>query len=218
MGTYSRGTKVSGSLTSTGWLKVGTSRYMAPTVLSTTAPTVTRYVTVKSANVRQSPASTATVVGVKSYATKLSGTKTSTGWLKIGDSRFVSPYVLSTSSPTQDSGTLSGSAIIAESQKYVGIMYVYGGNTPSGFDCSGFTQYVFGRLGVSLPRSAAAQQDYATRVTSPRVGDLVFWGNPAYHVGIYAGDGYIYDSGKPGLPVQKRKMFSGVSTYGRVTG
>jgi len=93
-------------------------------------------------------------------------------------------------------------------------MYVYGGADPSGFDCSGFTQYVFARAGVSLPRVVSSQRAVARPVTTPRVGDLVFWGNR--HVAIYAGNGYIYDSGRAGLPVQKRRMFSGVTGYGRV--
>lgn len=95
-------------------------------------------------------------------------------------------------------------------------MYVFGGTTPAGFDCSGYTSYVYAQNGISLPRTAAAQQSMATPVSNPVPGDLVFWGYPAYHVGIYAGDGMIYDSGRAGIPTQKRNMFSGVSGYGRV--
>ncbi|HLS46007.1 MAG TPA: NlpC/P60 family protein, partial [Ornithinicoccus sp.] len=61
-----------------------------------------------------------------------------------------------------------------------------------------------------------AQQSYATPVSNPQPGDLVFYGYPAYHVGIYAGNGMMYDSGRPGLPTQLRPVFSGVSGYGRV--
>lgn len=93
-------------------------------------------------------------------------------------------------------------------------MYVYGGAGPSGFDCSGFVQYVYGRMGIALPRVVSAQRAVATPTSAPRVGDLVFWGTR--HVAIYAGNGYIYDSGRPGLPVQKRRMFSGVTGYARV--
>jgi cell wall-associated NlpC family hydrolase len=126
--------------------------------------------------------------------------------------RYVSGYVLTSSAPA--SGSLSGTAIINEAKKYVGIMYRAGGSTPAGFDCSGYTQYVFGQLGEDLPRTVSGQRTATTRVSSPRVGDLVFWGTG--HLAIYAGNGYIYDSGKPGLPVQKRKMFSGVTGYARV--
>lgn len=106
--------------------------------------------------------------------------------------------------------------ILGIAAAYTGIYYVYGGNTPAGFDCSGYTQYVFAQAGISLPRTAAAQQAYATPVSNPQPGDLVFFGYPAYHVGIYAGNGMMYDSGKPGIPSQLRAVFSGVSGYGRV--
>jgi peptidoglycan DL-endopeptidase CwlO len=114
------------------------------------------------------------------------------------------------------SRSTSSSGVVGIAASYTGIMYRYGGSTPAGFDCSGFTQFVFGKAGISLPRTAEAQRRATTRVSSPRVGDLVFWGAPAYHVGIYAGNGMIYDSGRAGLPTQKRKMFSGYKTFGRV--
>lgn len=106
--------------------------------------------------------------------------------------------------------------VLSTAAAYTGIYYVYGGSTPAGFDCSGYTQFVFAQHGISLPRSAAAQQSYATPVSNPQPGDLVFFGYPAYHVGIYAGNGMMYDSGRPGIPTQLRAIFSGVSGYGRV--
>ncbi|MGO0576594.1 C40 family peptidase [Ornithinimicrobium panacihumi] len=106
--------------------------------------------------------------------------------------------------------------VLATAAAYTGIYYVYGGSTPAGFDCSGYTQFVFAQHGISLPRTAAAQQSYATPVSNPQPGDLVFFGYPAYHVGIYAGNGMMYDSGRPGIPTQLRAIFSGVSGYGRV--
>jgi len=217
VGSYAKGTKVTGGWTSNGWLQIGSNRYIAGSVLVSSPPTSTQTVTRfarTTVNVRSGPSTSYSIVGSHSEGTELTGTLTSTGWLKTDTSRYVAGSVLTTTEPSDG---VSGSAILAEAQKYVGIMYSYGGSSPStGFDCSGYTQYVFGRLGISLPRSASAQQSMAARVSSPQPGDLVFWGSPAYHVGIYAGNGYIYDSGKPGLPVQKRKMFSGVSGYGRV--
>ena len=174
--------------------------------------TVTRYVRSSGANVRSGPGTGYRIVDYYAPGTRLTGVLTSNGWLKLASGRYVSGAVLTTSAPS--SGSLSGTAIINEAKKYVGIMYRYGGNTPAGFDCSGYTQYVFGQLGETLPRTVSGQRTATTRVSSPRVGDLVFWGTG--HVAIYAGNGYIYDSGKPGLPVQKRKMFSGVTGYGRV--
>ncbi|HKJ10776.1 MAG TPA: C40 family peptidase [Ornithinimicrobium sp.] len=97
-----------------------------------------------------------------------------------------------------------------------GIMYRYGGTTPAGFDCSGYTAYVFAQVGKSLPRTAEGQRQVTTPVSNPQPGDLVFFGAPAHHVGIYAGNGMMYDSGRAGLPTQLRPVFSGVSGYGRV--
>ncbi|MDQ6714737.1 MAG: C40 family peptidase, partial [Actinomycetota bacterium] len=73
-----------------------------------------------------------------------------------------------------------------------------GGTTPSGFDCSGYTSYVFREAGISLPRTAEAQRQAATPVSNPQPGDLIFFGYPAYHVGIYAGPGKLYDSPRTG--------------------
>lgn len=109
----------------------------------------------------------------------------------------------------------SHSGILAIAARYAGIRYVYGGSTPSGFDCSGYTSYVFRQAGISLPRTAAAQQGATHRVSSPQPGDLVFFGSPAYHVGIYAGGGKMWDSPHTGSSVGLHTIYSGVSGYGR---
>ena len=112
----------------------------------------------------------------------------------------------------------SHSGVLGIAAQYTGIMYVYGGTTPAGFDCSGYTSFVFAKVGINLPRTAAQQQNATIRVSSPRPGDLVFMGFPAHHVGIYAGGGMMYDSGRPGTPTQLRAVFygSGPVSYGRV--
>lgn len=106
--------------------------------------------------------------------------------------------------------------VLGIAASYVGVPYYLGGTTPSGFDCSGYTSYVFNQVGISLPRTAAQQQAHATPVSNPQPGDLVFWGYPAWHVGIYAGNGMVYDAGNPSTGVVYRSVFSGVSGYGRV--
>jgi len=98
-----------------------------------------------------------------------------------------------------------------------GLPYLYGGTTPAGFDCSGFTQYIFAKLGVSLPRTAEQQRQATTPVSIPQVGDLVFFGNPAYHNGIYAGNGMMYDAPRTGLKTGLRAIWTPDVTYGRVT-
>lgn len=126
------------------------------------------------------------------------------------------PEPVAAPEPVQQAAPAPTGGILGIAAAYTGIYYVYGGSTPAGFDCSGYTQYVFAQAGISLPRTAAAQQASATPVSNPQPGDLVFFGYPAYHVGIYAGNGMMYDSGKPGIPTQLRAVFSGVSGYGRV--
>lgn len=89
----------------------------------------------------------------------------------------------------------SANAVIANAKQYLGVPYVWGGSTPSGFDCSGFVSYVYRSVGISLPRTSSAQQNVGTRISLNQLqpGDLVFRGSPAYHVGIYIGGGqYIH--------------------------
>lgn len=109
----------------------------------------------------------------------------------------------------------SASGVVNIARGLLGIPYIYGGSTPAGFDCSGFTQYVFRKAGISIPRTASAQQRAATRVSSPKPGDLIFFGSPAWHVAIYTGPGKMIDSPKPGKSTSERAIFSGVSGYGR---
>ncbi|MEO7068960.1 MAG: NlpC/P60 family protein [Nostocoides sp.] len=109
----------------------------------------------------------------------------------------------------------AASGVIAVAQSLLGIYYIYGGSTPAGFDCSGFTSYVFRQVGISLPRTAAQQQASAQRISSPEPGDLIFFGYPAYHVGIYAGGGMMYDSPTTGKTSGLHKIWSGSVSYGR---
>src|SRR6478752_3019545 len=106
--------------------------------------------------------------------------------------------------------------IIGIAASLSGIYYRYGGTTTAGFDCSGFTSYVYRQAGISLPRTAAAQQAASTKVSNPAPGDLIFFGYPAYHVGIYAGGGMMYDSPRTGKTTGLHAIWtqSGVS-YGR---
>lgn len=105
--------------------------------------------------------------------------------------------------------------VLGIAAQYEGIMYQYGGTTPAGFDCSGFTAYVFRQVGISLPRTAEQQRQAVTPVSNPQPGDLVFFGSPAYHVGIYAGNGMMWDSPRSGKAVALRSIWSSSVTYGR---
>jgi cell wall-associated NlpC family hydrolase len=120
-----------------------------------------------------------------------------------------------TSSPLP-SGS-SGSEIVSEASQFLGVPYVWGGSTPSGFDCSGLTQYVFGQLGVALPRTAAAQEQVGTPVASlsqAQPGDLLFFepgqnGAPAGeagHVAIYLGNNEMIAAPETGEDVQVQSL------------
>lgn len=110
---------------------------------------------------------------------------------------------------------VAGGGVLRTAASLSGIYYRWGGTTTSGFDCSGFTSYVFRANGKSLPRTAAAQQRATRRVSSPQPGDLVFFGSPAYHVGIYAGGGMMYDSPRTGRTTGLHKIWSKNVSYGR---
>ena len=100
-----------------------------------------------------------------------------------------------------------GRRVVANSMQYLGVPYVFGGTTPSGFDCSGYVRYVFANAGIYLPRTADAQYEcgYAVSTSELVPGDLVFFSTyeagPS-HVGIYLGDGnFINASSSRGVSI-----------------
>lgn len=113
------------------------------------------------------------------------------------------------------SGGGNSSAVSIAASK-AGDPYAYGAAGPNAFDCSGFTQYVYSQLGVSLPRTAAEQQAATTPIapSAAQPGDLIFIGSPAYHVGIYAGNGQFWTAPKTGDVVQLESIWASY-TVGR---
>ncbi|WP_101256474.1 C40 family peptidase [Streptomyces barkulensis] len=121
--------------------------------------------------------------------------------------------------PEAEAATPAGKALrVAASKK--GAPYSYGAAGPSRFDCSGLTQYSYKKAGKRLPRTAAAQYNRSKKVSakSRKKGDLVFFhsGGSVYHVGIYAGEGRIWHSPKPGKTVRKERIWTKSVRYGRV--
>ena len=115
---------------------------------------------------------------------------------------------------------VNGVKVIKIAARYKGVPYRAGGTTPRGFDCSGFTQFVFNKIGITLPRVAQDQLKWTTPISAKnaRPGDLVFYmsGNYAYHVSIYAGNGMIWHSPRTGEHVEKVNIGSHKVKYGKV--
>jgi cell wall-associated NlpC family hydrolase len=110
--------------------------------------------------------------------------------------------------------------VLREAAKLKGTPYRYGGTTPRGFDCSGYTGYVYKKAGKKLPRTSRQQYSATKHISrkAAKPGDLIFFrngGGGVYHVGIYAGGNMLWHSSKPGTPVKKSKIWASNVAFGR---
>jgi cell wall-associated NlpC family hydrolase len=138
-------------------------------------------------------------------------TSTSSNWASAASAAGLTGTSGTDSEWGSSAGTASEAAVVAEAQKYIGVPYVWGGTDPSkGLDCSGFTQLVFGNLGIDLPRVSSQQATAGRAVASladARPGDLVFFDYSSGragidHVGIYIGNGRMIAAPQPGESVK----------------
>ncbi len=116
---------------------------------------------------------------------------------------------------------VTGSQVVSSAEKYLGVPYVFGGTTTSGLDCSGLVQKAYGDLGISLPRVAADQAHVGTAVPSlaqAQPGDILAFGDPAYHVAIYLGNNMMIAAPEPGDHVKIQSVYQTPSTIRRVVG
>lgn len=122
--------------------------------------------------------------------------------------------------PTVIPGSSIGEKAVYLASLQKGKPYVYGAAGPNSFDCSGLVQYVFKHLGRNLPRTAQAQYNYSTKVpqSAKQPGDLIFYGseNNITHVGIYAGNGYMWAAPQTGGVVSLRPIYSSTYKVGRI--
>ncbi len=105
------------------------------------------------------------------------------------------------------------SGVVGVARRYLGAPYVWAASGPNSFDCSGFTMFVYRQVGVSLPHSSRAQIGYGQRVSrgNLQAGDLVFFGSPIHHVGIYVGGGMMIHAPHSGAVVRIDPLHSNYS-------
>ncbi|CCK84574.1 Cell wall-associated hydrolase [Lactobacillus equicursoris 66c] len=140
-----------------------------------------------------------------SSTTKSTTTKSSTSTSKTAVSQ--APTSIKSSSTAASSANITAYALT-----FLGVPYVWGGTTPSGFDCSGYVQYVYSHFGINVGRTTYTQQYAGTKISvaSAQAGDLYFWGSygSAYHVAIALGGGQYVMAPAPGQVVKTGNVSS----------
>ena len=220
--TLVNGTKVTVISTNNGWSKITSGSitgYVSSQYLSSSSTTnnensetfVTKYVNSSSGlNVRKGPSTSYSKVTTLANGTKVTVNSTSNGWSKITSGNvtgYVSSSYLTSTKPstgsssnttTNTSTSTSANKVISYAKQFLGKPYIWGAQEPNGFDCSGFTYYVFkNAAGITLPRTSSAQSKYGTYVSKSnlKAGDLIFFdtvgpnNGAVTHVGIYIGNG-----------------------------
>lgn len=183
------------------------------------------YISGASINFREEANTSSNIISKLARNTQVRILKTEDGWSKIEyngtkgyvSNQYISDKKVSTTSrssvnrtakaktttanvnegtDTASQGNATGSEIVAYAKKYLGYKYVYGGSTPSGFDCSGFTSYVFKHFGYSLSRTSSAQASNGKAISKSelKAGDIICFARSSGsktvgHVGIYIGGG-----------------------------
>ncbi len=184
-------------------------------------------VTASLLNVRTSNSTAASIATQLPYGTNVTVHWIQPGWAYVTTYNGVSGYVSADYLTVQEgdlpsraeTGSARGQAVVSIAAQYLGIPYLYGGNSPStGFDCSGFVKYVYAQAGVTLNRVAADQMSNGIWVDPSQLqpGDIIgFYNSSGYisHVGIYAGNGMMIHSPQTGDVVKYESVVSG--TYGR---
>ncbi|MBZ4644689.1 MAG: hypothetical protein JG777_178 [Clostridia bacterium] len=179
-------------------------------------------------NIREQPNTSCKVLGQLYRGEKVKVLGRSDEWIKISYNDNVEGWMhgayisirnpeVSRSGGQVDRGTSGSLAadIIGFSKKFLGVPYKYGGTSPKGFDCSGFTQYVFKHFGININRVAHDQSEHGKKVDKKDLapGDLVFFGNvkTGYidHVGIYVGDNQFIHASSPGSDVKYDSLNEG---------
>lgn len=246
--TLANGTKVDVLTTSGGWSKItngSITGYVSNQYLSSSPSagntsnnnsnetSTTKYVESNiSLNVRKGPGTGYSIVTTLSGGTKVTVKSTENGWSKIvvgNTTGYVSSEYLTSKQPSSGSSSssstsASASKVVSYAKQLLGKPYVWGAQGPNGFDCSGFTSYVFKKVaGISLPRTSSMQSNYGTYVSRSnlRAGDLVFFdtvgsnNGVVTHCGIYIGNGQLIHaaSGQGKVVINNMNSSYYVNTY-----
>ena len=133
-------------------------------------------------------------------------------WYYVGTNEWVNSNDVSameavTQATATDDTASTAESVVNTAKQYIGTPYVWGGKTPAGFDCSGFTSYVYQQAtGKSIGGYTVAQESAGTQeaVSQASAGDLLFWGSKGstYHVGIYLGNNQYIAAPQPGESVK----------------
>ena len=234
LGSLSHGTQVEvNAVTESGWYQIsynGAAGYVSGDYLTVAdaaqlpvekEPVYAR-VTASALHVRSGPGTDYEKTDKLSAGTVVEVLEESNGWYKIDSGYISAEYAVIVDAA---SATL-GSEIANYALTFVGYPYVYGGSSPSGFDCSGFTSYVYAQFGISLNRSASNQLDNGTPVSMSELqpGDLVLFkksgtgSKRASHVGIYIGGNQFVHASTSTVGVIVSNMSDAYYTSGFVGG
>jgi N-acetylmuramoyl-L-alanine amidase len=210
----------------TGWvsgdyLEVSDSDEVADTAVSSVTGTVIG----NSVNVRSGPSTSDAIINSLYWGASVKIVSRSDEWYNVqltdGTTGWIFSKYVSTEEVASRNTSSTAGDILAYANKFLGVGYVYGGSTQYGFDCSGFTKYVFGNFGITLNRIAADQANGGVWIDKSRLsaGDLVFFatsgGTYISHAGIYIGDGNFIHSSSGAGKVTISNLWSGyyANTY-----
>ncbi|WP_418724955.1 C40 family peptidase [Dysosmobacter sp.] len=194
-----------------GWYKIsynGNTGYVSGDYLTVDQDNIfTTYgrVNASGVNVRSDPSTESSSLATVDEGTIVTVNALVDGWYDVTCEYGTEGYIRSDFLDLTESAS-DNSDIVATAKQYLGVRYVYGGASPSGFDCSGFTMYIYKQYGYSLPHTATGQwqSGLGTRIwgiSALQPGDLVFFndparnaGKPCSHAGIYIGNGQFIHS------------------------
>jgi peptidoglycan DL-endopeptidase CwlO len=188
----------------------------AATTTTTHRTTTTTHATTTSGHTSTTERGTATTE--RTTATTERSTTTSERTTTTDDATTTTARATTTTTDPPSSGGTSGGDVVDYALQFLGTSYVWAGSTPSGFDCSGFTMYVYRHFGIYLPHSSSMQSGYGTAVSRADLqpGDLVFFYSPIHHVGLYIGGGKMVNAAGTGKGVRIDYIWSSYNCGRRI--